>query len=81
MRPRVTIHNEASVDGRMDIYTGDIGVYYEIASRLGADASLAGGNTSLMGLEQFSSETEIYPHTLPTLPDAPVAETGRYTEK
>lgn len=47
MLPRVVIHNTVSVDGRMDWFTPDIGLYYEIASRFDEDAMLSGSNTIL----------------------------------
>jgi 2,5-diamino-6-(ribosylamino)-4(3H)-pyrimidinone 5'-phosphate reductase len=47
MLPRVILHNGASVDGRMDWYTGDVGLYYELAARWQADAILTGSNTVL----------------------------------
>jgi 2,5-diamino-6-(ribosylamino)-4(3H)-pyrimidinone 5'-phosphate reductase len=47
MLPRVILHNEASVDGRIDWLTVDVGQYYELASHWSADAMLAGSNTIL----------------------------------
>ncbi len=47
MLPRVVIHNTVSVDARMDWFTPDIGLYYEIASRFDEDAMLSGSNTIL----------------------------------
>ncbi len=47
MRPRVILHNGVSIDGRMDWFAGDIGLYYELAARFGADAILAGSQTML----------------------------------
>jgi 2,5-diamino-6-(ribosylamino)-4(3H)-pyrimidinone 5'-phosphate reductase len=49
MLPRVIIHNEVSVDGRMDWFAVDMGLYYELASRWEADAILCGSNTILVG--------------------------------
>lgn len=45
MLPRVVLHNEMSVDGRMDWLTVDMGLYYELAGRWEADAMLSGSNT------------------------------------
>jgi 2,5-diamino-6-(ribosylamino)-4(3H)-pyrimidinone 5'-phosphate reductase len=56
VRPRVVVHNEISVDGRMDLYAGDMGLYYEIAARLGADASLVGSQTLITGMSQFGED-------------------------
>jgi 2,5-diamino-6-(ribosylamino)-4(3H)-pyrimidinone 5'-phosphate reductase len=47
MLPRVIIHNTVSVDGRMDWFEPDIGLYYQIASRFDEDAMLSGSNTIL----------------------------------
>jgi hypothetical protein len=33
-RPRVIIHNLISLDGRLDGFPADAGLYYEMASRL-----------------------------------------------
>ena len=45
MLPRVIIHNGISVDGRMDWFTGDLGLYYGLAALLNADAMLSGSET------------------------------------
>ena len=42
MLPWVILHNGISVDGRMDWFIGDIGLYYELAERWKADAMLSG---------------------------------------
>jgi len=68
LKPHVVVHNEVSADGRMDWYAGDLGLYYSIAGRLGADATLCGSHTILSGLDRFASdesmagadETELY---------------------
>lgn len=46
-RPRVTVHTMASVDGRIDHFAGDVGLYYELAAGLPQDAVLAGSSTFL----------------------------------
>lgn len=46
-RPRVTVHTMASVDGRIDHFAGDVGIYYELAAGLPQDAVLAGSSTFL----------------------------------
>lgn len=55
MLPRVIVHNELSVDGRMDWLTPDMGLYYGLAEQLGADTMLSGSNTLLIGMppEQY----------------------------
>ncbi|OGT24976.1 MAG: hypothetical protein A2Z17_00655 [Gammaproteobacteria bacterium RBG_16_66_13] len=45
--PEVILHNAVSLDGRLDGFNLDVGLYYEIAGRLGADAILSGSNTIL----------------------------------
>jgi 2,5-diamino-6-(ribosylamino)-4(3H)-pyrimidinone 5'-phosphate reductase len=47
MLPRVVLHNEMSVDGRMDWLTVNMGLYYGLAGRWKADAMLSGSNTLL----------------------------------
>ncbi len=49
MRPRVVLHNVASVDGRIDHIRPDVGLYYSLASRWQADATLAGSRTIASG--------------------------------
>jgi 2,5-diamino-6-(ribosylamino)-4(3H)-pyrimidinone 5'-phosphate reductase len=58
MLPRVIIHNQVSLDGRIDWFTPDIGLYYEIAARWQADVHLAGSNTI------FNPDEEIPPEDL-----------------
>ena len=41
-RPRVIIHNLISLDGRLDGFPADAGLYYEMASRLPHQAVLTG---------------------------------------
>ncbi|MBG0565903.1 dihydrofolate reductase family protein [Actinoplanes aureus] len=47
MRPRVVIHNSVSVDGRLTGFPVDLGLHYEIAARIPADAILSGSGTML----------------------------------
>ena len=57
MLPRVIVHSTVSVDGRMDWFTPDIGLYYEIAARFDEDAMLSGSNTILaMPMEEEKPE-------------------------
>ena len=46
-RPRVIIHNVMSLDGRLDGFPVDVGLYYELASRLPHQAVLTGSATML----------------------------------
>jgi len=56
MLPRVVLHNGVSVDGRMDGFTGDIGLYYELAGHWNTDAMLSGSNTMLYPPEQMQED-------------------------
>lgn len=56
MLPRVIIHNGVSVDGRMDWFDGDLGLYYSLAEQLGAEAILSGSQTMLAGMEEAIEE-------------------------
>ncbi len=58
MLPRVIMHNTVSLDGRIDWFTPDIGLYYEIASRFGADIHLAGSGTLVAQQEEAPPEEE-----------------------
>lgn len=65
MLPRVIIHNEVSLDGRMDYYLGDIGLYYQLAASLNADAMLSGSNTLLAAFDTFGAEESVEQTTEP----------------
>jgi 2,5-diamino-6-(ribosylamino)-4(3H)-pyrimidinone 5'-phosphate reductase len=52
--PRIVLHNEVSLDGRMDWFTPDIGQYYELAATWPVDAILAGSETILSAPDQSS---------------------------
>ena len=47
MLPRVILHNAISLDGRIDGFTPDVGLFYELASVWKEDATLAGSETIL----------------------------------
>ena len=47
MLPRVILHNAVSLDGRVDHFTPDVGLFYELAARWGEGATLAGSDTLL----------------------------------
>lgn len=66
MLPRVILHNGISVDGRYDWYTGDVGLYYELAGRLEGDAMLSGSNTILAA---FAAAEASEPAEEPAQPD------------
>jgi len=58
MLPRIILHNEVSVDGRIDWIAPDIGLFYELASRWKEDATLAGSDTILKQEEGMPEEDE-----------------------
>jgi 2,5-diamino-6-(ribosylamino)-4(3H)-pyrimidinone 5'-phosphate reductase len=68
MLPRLIIHNGVSVDGRMDWFSGDIGLYYELAAQMNADAMLSGSNTMLAA---FSAEKGATPENEETAEPLP----------
>jgi 2,5-diamino-6-(ribosylamino)-4(3H)-pyrimidinone 5'-phosphate reductase len=45
--PRVIVYNAVSVDGRIDNFNADIGLYYELAAKWPHEAILAGAGTIL----------------------------------
>jgi len=45
--PRVIVYNAVSLDGRIDNFTADIGLYYELAGRWRHEAIIAGSGTIL----------------------------------
>jgi 2,5-diamino-6-(ribosylamino)-4(3H)-pyrimidinone 5'-phosphate reductase len=63
MLPRVIIHNGVSLDGRMDGYTADIGLYYRLAGTWEVEAMLSGSNTILAAFQQ--TDMEDLPPTAP----------------
>lgn len=52
MIPRIIIHNAVSVDGRIDNFDVDMGLYYELARTWKEDATLVESNTILKAEEQ-----------------------------
>lgn len=61
MLPRVIIHSAVSVDGRIDWFTPDIGLYYELAAQWGEHATLAGSNTIISAEEANMDEGDPTP--------------------
>lgn len=49
MLPRVVLHVEASLDGRIDWIRPDIGRFYSLAARFHEDAILTGADTLIEG--------------------------------
>ena len=56
MRPHVTVHAMLSVDGRLDHFAGDIGLYYELVSAIPHDAVLTGSATMLAAAARDGNE-------------------------
>jgi 2,5-diamino-6-(ribosylamino)-4(3H)-pyrimidinone 5'-phosphate reductase len=58
MLPHVILHNAVSLDGRIDGFNPNIGLYYELASGWKEDATLAGSNTILNMPDEIPPEDE-----------------------
>ena len=58
MLPYIILHNVVSLDGRIDGFTPNIGLYYQLASRWQVDATLAGSNTILNMPDEIPPEDE-----------------------
>jgi len=56
MLPRVIMHNTISIDGSVRDFELDIGLHYEIADRIKADAHLIGSETAKTGIELFTEK-------------------------
>jgi 2,5-diamino-6-(ribosylamino)-4(3H)-pyrimidinone 5'-phosphate reductase len=57
MKPRVVIYNAVSLDGRIDWFTADLGVFYEQIGRFHEGATLAGCDTLLNPPEEVPPES------------------------
>lgn len=51
MLPKIILYNAVSLDGRINGFNADVGLYYEIASNWDIDAVLMGSNTVLAGFD------------------------------
>jgi len=58
MKPYVILHNAISADGRIDWFTPDIGLFYELAGRWKEAATLAGCDTLLHPPEAVPEEDD-----------------------
>ncbi len=54
MPPRVIMYNTISVDGSIKDFELDIGLHYEVADKIKADAHLIGSETAKTGIEMFT---------------------------
>jgi 2,5-diamino-6-(ribosylamino)-4(3H)-pyrimidinone 5'-phosphate reductase len=75
-RPYVTIHGLASLDGRLDGFPPDLGLYYELAARIPHQAVLTGSGTMLAaamaeGIDMDTDELEDAPGGTPVAADLP----------
>ena len=57
MLPHIFIHNEISLDGRIDWMADDQGLYYETIYRWPVDAMLSGSNTILDAIPELAANT------------------------
>jgi 2,5-diamino-6-(ribosylamino)-4(3H)-pyrimidinone 5'-phosphate reductase len=87
-RPHVTIHSLASLDGRLDGFPPDLGLYYELAAAIPHQAVLSGSGTMLAaataaGIDLDAAEPEEAPGATPAAADLPwlvvVDSRGRLT--
>lgn len=74
-RPQVIIHNLTSLDGRLDGFPADAGLYYEMAARLPHQAILTGSGTMLaaaasQGIDLSEEDPEPLPAGAATGPAA-----------
>src|SRR5450830_1939317 len=51
MLPRVITHNAVSVDGRIDLFETDVGIFYDLAGRWHEDCAMVGSGTVLAAPE------------------------------
>jgi 2,5-diamino-6-(ribosylamino)-4(3H)-pyrimidinone 5'-phosphate reductase len=58
MKPRVIVYNAVSLDGRIDWFKPDMGLFYGLISGWNEDATLVGCDTALNPPEEMPPETE-----------------------
>ncbi len=58
MKPKVIVYNAVSLDGRIDWFKPDMGLFYGIISGWNEDATLVGCDTALNPPEEMPPETE-----------------------
>ncbi|NPV09523.1 MAG: RibD family protein [Anaerolineae bacterium] len=58
MLPRVFIHNQVSLDGRIEGFPADPALYYSLAGRWNVDAHLTGADTLLSGDQPLQPDGE-----------------------
>ncbi|MHB8055906.1 MAG: dihydrofolate reductase family protein [Candidatus Aminicenantales bacterium] len=67
MKPRVILHNAVSADGRIDGFSTNLEMYYELAGRFEEDVTLVGSQTLLESPDGPVIGRE--PDAIPTLPE------------
>lgn len=71
-RPRVIIHNLTSLDGRLDGFAADVGLYYELAGSFPHEAVLTGSGTMLAAAAAEGVDLAGEDPDEPVEPQAPV---------
>jgi 2,5-diamino-6-(ribosylamino)-4(3H)-pyrimidinone 5'-phosphate reductase len=56
MSPRVIMYNSVSIDGSVKDFELDVGLHYELADKVKADAHLIGSETAKTGIEIFTEQ-------------------------
>jgi 2,5-diamino-6-(ribosylamino)-4(3H)-pyrimidinone 5'-phosphate reductase len=54
MMPKVVVYNSVSIDTSINGYAFDVGLHYEVAEKLNADAFLVGSETAKAGIKLFN---------------------------
>jgi 2,5-diamino-6-(ribosylamino)-4(3H)-pyrimidinone 5'-phosphate reductase len=67
--PRVILHNAVSIDGRINGFDADLGVYYSLIEKWREDATLVGSATILRAMSTDAEEASAPEDT--ALPDRP----------
>lgn len=69
MLPRVILHNAVSVDGRIDWFSADIELFYELTSGWKEDATMAGSETLLKAYQDSTDQSDEEPEIISTEKD------------
>jgi 2,5-diamino-6-(ribosylamino)-4(3H)-pyrimidinone 5'-phosphate reductase len=67
--PRVILHNAVSVDGRIDWFSADIELFYELTSGWKEDATMAGSETLLKAYQDSTDQSDEEPEIISTEKD------------
>jgi len=67
--PKVILHTAVSLDGRIDWFNPDVGLFYELAGRWKEDAALAGSETILRAQGEISDEVKDHEESREAQPD------------